>query len=355
MKTALFAIVSIFALLVSSVKAEPPTGLVAWIEALKQLQRVIDDTMRVADVVTSNKLEEVNTRLVALISKFDGLKDGVEGTSKSVISKAAREAHNLIREVNLIVKNTRKSVFEELNKSLAVVSMLLDAIPIIDVDPYIAVVLPSRIETDFVKQNAPIEVFGFFPGEVGKAVTVSVDDMPVKVTRNKNNGLAIALPQNLSLRESSFLPIRITVTTPRWWGLSSSTTTIDDNIYVQKKEPFSCVIALYTQNPAGLKKVTATNAFTVQASTQGGEHSPTVNRVIDVEQLLLGTVPKAADLYDVKSAIITDPGFTLSRYGECEHKGPSGSLMRWPPKVGQDGSLSQSLKNDPHVQETTSA
>jgi hypothetical protein len=29
--------------------------------------------------------------------------------------------------------------------------------------------------------------------------------------------------------------------------------------------------------------------------------------------------------------------------------------LRWTPKVGQDGSLNQNPKNDPHVQETTSA
>jgi hypothetical protein len=30
-------------------------------------------------------------------------------------------------------------------------------------------------------------------------------------------------------------------------------------------------------------------------------------------------------------------------------------LLRWTPKVGQDGSLTQSQKNDPYVEETSSA
>lgn len=329
MKTILLAVVCTLSIVCSSLGAQSTIGLVAWTAALKQLQGVIDDTLRETDVMTSNKLEEVNARIDKLIAKMEGMQDGLEGTANSVISKTGKEVHSIIRDVNLIIKGTRKSVFNEVSKSLAVVSMMLDSVVLIDVEPYSAVILPARIDSDFAKQKIPFVIHGFFRGEVGKEITVRVAGKAADVKRTNHNGLAVAIPEGLTLKESSLLPISISIRQPTWFGLSSSTKTIDDNVYVQKKEPFSCTISLYSENPESIKKVTASKPYIVQASTQGGDHEPTVNRVIGLEQLLFGTVPDAAEKFDVQHSSIIAPGFGLNLYGACKHKGPSGTLKSW--------------------------
>ncbi|MGF1877655.1 hypothetical protein L4D77_20350 [Photobacterium frigidiphilum] len=304
--------------------------IVTIVSTLEEIQGFINSTITTVDVTTANKLEDINTKVSSTIKELKLLIDKGETSVNSITSNVSQDIHGIFRDVRVIIKSTESTALNELNKFTGLSSVIIDDIPLIDVEPYISSVIPSRIQTDFKQNMSPIHIYGFLPGKPDEDIIVELGGVNVKAQRTNKYGISINnFPRDIQLNESSYLPIKVIVKKPSFFGLLSSTTEINDNIYIQKNKPFNCSVDIFEDNPNYYTEVTASEVYIEEASTQSGASKPTVNRSISVKDILLATVPNAIDSYDIDTASIKNPGVNIKTYGGDEHYTPYGKLKTW--------------------------
>jgi hypothetical protein len=300
--------------------------------AIDQLNQVIQKSIASVDVVSANKLEAAQARASALLGELDKAIGKGETAANEVIGNATRDAHLLVADIRRTISGTQRSAFLELNQTLAVLSQLLDALPAVSVDPYVAAVVPTRLYPD--TKDPSLTIFGFLPGAPGEDIKVQIDGAAVDVTRGKQGGLGIALPKGYALKEQTFIPVSVAVTRPSGlFGLFSKTTKITDRIYVGALKPFSCTVTRMRANPSFLIEVKADKAFSDEATTQKNAGRSTVNRTRTARDLFVETVTSNQDQYDLETVRLKDPRASFARYGDCEHYATRGRLTESKPEL----------------------
>lgn len=300
--------------------------------AIDQINQVLQKTIASADVVTANKLEAAQNRAATLLPEVEKLVKEGERASNETIGNATRDAHLLVAELRRTVQSTQRSTFLELNQTLAVTSQLLDSLPAVKVEPYVAAVIPSRIAPD--TGDRALTIYGFLPGKPGDQVKVQIGDATVTSTRGPQAGIRVELPSSQSLTEQTFIPIKVAVTRPSGlFGWFAKTTEIQDRIYVQAAKPYSCKVSRMKPNPDYLVQVAADKTFSDEATTQNNAARGSVNRTLSARDLFLATVADAKDTYDLDTVRIKEPRASFSHYGDCEDYSTRGTITGSTPEL----------------------
>lgn len=299
---------------------------------IDHINQVLQKTIASADVVTANKLEAAQNRAAALLPEVQKLVKEGERASNETVGNATRDAHLLVAELRRTVQSTQRSTFLELNQTLAVASQLLDSLPAVKVEPYVAAVVPSRVAPD--TGDRALTIYGFLPGTPGDQVKVQLGDATVTSARAPQGGISVELPSSLPLVEQTFIPIKVSVTrSSGLFGWFSKTTEIQDRIYVQASKPYSCTVSRMKPNPDYLVEVTADKAFSDEATTQKNAARGSINRTLSARDLFLATVSDAQDKYDLDTVRIKDPHASFAHYGDCEHYSTRGNITGSTPEL----------------------
>lgn len=300
--------------------------------ALNQLNHIIQKSIASVDVVSANKLEDAHGRATTLLGELDKVIGKGEAAANGVIGNATRDAHLLVADLRRTISATQRSTFLELNQTLAVVSQLLDALPAVSIDPYVAAVVPARLYPD--SKDRSLSIYGFLPGAPGEAVTVQIGGTTVPVARGPQGGLSVLVPNDQALSEQSFVPVSVSVTRPSGlFGLFPRTVQIVDRIYVGALKPYACVITRMNVNPNYLISVKADKPFSDEATTQNHAGRPTVNRTKTARDLFLETVTVDQSQYDASTVRLKDPGASFAHYGDCEHYATRGRITSSTPEL----------------------
>jgi ElaB/YqjD/DUF883 family membrane-anchored ribosome-binding protein len=320
---------------ISACGADPATSAAA-VGGLKltlsELQSTINKAMTNADVVTANKLEAADARIRALLPELERVEKGLATDANETVNDLTREANQIVLEVRRTISGTENSAFSQVNQSLAVTSQVLDNLPFVKIDPYIAAIEPSRIFA--ATTDRKLTIFGHLPGDPAEDITVRIGDTSVAAVRTKSAGIEVEIPKDLSLVETTFVPVSVEVRTPSGpFGWFRKTTAIADRVYVAKAEPYQCTARWMQSNPEFMVEVPAASVFTDEATTQSNAARATINRTITARDIFIATVPTATDLYDLATVRIKDPRASFAHYGDCDHYRTRHEITTWNPET----------------------
>lgn len=295
---------------------------------LEELQHKLESLQIGADEVASNKIEMAANEARRLLRELEEIESGVVADGNEALDEVIRSAHKLSSDLGGTLESIESRAYVDVNATLANLNQTLDEFPTIDVQPYIAAIVPPRVDHDISDRR--ISLYGYFPADDERDVEISVNGKKVTHTRQSSGIVTIGIPTYMVLKEESYLDIDMSV--PTRWGLFDffeDTKRLNSTLYVQKKLPYTCNVEVCDTNPNYLVTVNANKVFTDMANTQSNASKPSVNREVNAEDLFVATINGATTNYIPKSAKIIKLNESFRTYGGCEHNRPSGSIKRW--------------------------
>jgi ElaB/YqjD/DUF883 family membrane-anchored ribosome-binding protein len=315
-------------------QADTSAKLLALKSTLTELQAVTDRAQIGIDSIAASKIEGTSNEVQRLLKEIEKILNGKVKDVNEAVQEVAKQTHQLSSSLRKTISETQRRAFLDVNTALSIMSQTLDGIPLVKVDPYAAALDPPRLRADVT--NRRITIYGYFPdSKDGRTPSVIVSGKTIQLTKETGAKLSFDLPKDLILKEEEYIDIDISVPTRSgWFGLWKSEAKFSDRVYVERSYPFSCDLEVLEVNPALYEVLRAPNEFTDEARTMGGGGRPSNIRTLSASDLLIATVPGAAERYDLSSVKIQSPGAHFSGGAACsDHANWSGNIRRWNPEL----------------------
>lgn len=335
--TAVFLIVAV-PLIGGCGKPVDPATMGAQVLALKaglsELQHTLDSLQIGTNQIATDRIHQMRVEADGLINRLDKLQQDGFKNGNDILNDVTRSTHQLSSDLRHTIKETERTVFLDLNSSLANLNNTLDGLPLVDVDAYVAAVQPMRISVNAVDRQ--IALYGYFPAlKKGEGeVHISVLGQDIKASLGAGGKVSFNLPA-ADLQEQTYVNFVIEIDPAsnfisQFWKKKQK---LEERVYVEKEIPYSCKVTRLVTNPEWEVGVVANREFTARAATEGGAATPTNNGSRTAQELFTATVDNAAALYDTATVKIKDPRGRTWDGKPCEHITPSASFTWTPDSV----------------------
>jgi hypothetical protein len=333
-------VVALAPMLVSSVRAADPVAVgvgaaktAATIASVgKMLDAAISKAIEQADDAAAARLRQLENELKRVLNDVERLGQSIDTKTNDLLNDALSDMHGIVLELRDVSESTTGTLADTVNGSLAQASTMLDALPLVSVDPYLSAISPRRLRPDLATPE--VRVHGYF-GQLSPKdpPTFYIDDKKAAAYRIPG-GYRVELPiaAGKPVPEGFY---RLKAEVPKtekylWFFDRRVVETWTEKIFVQRLRPYVCSYQPFVTNPESELRVKATVAYTDSARTSSGGRRPSVNDSISAEELFIKTVPNAVETYDTKSARILKLNESISGRAACQaHAGWSGRITRW--------------------------
>lgn len=298
----------------------------------KMLDSMIAKAIEQADDAAAARLRQIATELKGILLKIQPIIDGTAKAANDVVDDALSDLHSIVFELRDITQATTGSLADTVNGALAQASGMLDAVPLVSVDPYLSSILPRRVRPD--AGNPEVRVLGYF-GELAASTPPIFYVNNTRVAGQRvPGGFRLTLPREGDKPlTDGYYDIRVDVAKNEpflWFFKKQVVETWNEKLFVQRLRPYTCEYQPFATNPDSELRVKATTPFTDSARTSSNARRPSVNDSRTAEELLIQTVPNAVDLYDTWTARIVNPNASISGRAACQdHAGWSGQITKW--------------------------
>jgi hypothetical protein len=296
---------------------------------VQELQVLLNRAIIGADHAAATKIEAASaeaSRVLRLLEKFE---EKVAKDANASIDEPIRAMHQLMADTRSLVRSTERRLFLDVNQLLVQSAGLLDALPLVGVEPYVAALDPVRIASEGFDRK--VSVYGFFGNRNEERLPrVRFAGMEVEMKRQPG-GVFFTLPTfPQGLPEQTYVALEVLVPVRKGIFKTKGWKSIHDRLYVERTEPYTCTLRSFVPNPDYEVMVDADVELTDWAATQGGKGRPSNHRTVSAEDLFIATVSTAMQNYVPSSARIQEPRARFWGNAACQdHAGWSGQLVRW--------------------------
>jgi predicted metal-binding protein len=286
--------------------------------AIQEVSKALSSAIAQADDATKNRINQADTKAKENIQRLDKLiKDGMNSAAVQR-EEAARQGFEFLSQTQKMVDESGKSVFSEVNRSLAGSCAALDAIPFLKIADTVFAVQPYRMRAD--ARDREISVYGYFPSiaDDADAVAVEIDGSPVKVKRSVGK-IFFDMPEEVLKKRKALIDMRIQLPKKGW--LASKPTPIIARLHVVKNSPYSFTIEANKDN---------TGAFETMKGAAHKESSNDGNRNVHLQAETLFNTSVGNQRYEAATAQIVEVKQHFGSGKPCEDcPEPTGSVSAW--------------------------
>jgi hypothetical protein len=302
---------------------------------LSELKKAMDSAISSGDLVATNLLRKLSIEAEDILKQIETIKNGGFTELRKTEADVFRRVHDLVRNTWTNVHNEHRLAFINVNDTLVNISRQMDAIPFLNVNPYVFASEPLRLRSDSVDRQ--VFVYGYFPDVTDpRKATAEIAGRTVILNRFVGNRLAFTIPSDIKLMAGQYLEYTVKIPEMRLkdlpdWLTSNldflvDHTAIRDRIWVETDKPHSITIEYKTDNPARYELIKANKEFHASANDRHVSNSQTL-KPQDLFSLLVANPNE----YELESLTFADMKWRTGGGGPCEHASWSAKFTGWTP------------------------
>jgi hypothetical protein len=319
----LLATASVSALLLAGCGPKNPVELDGLLVAIREVRTSMAAAANQVDQATANRITQVDVVAKTNIDRLE--KVIAQGANATAVQReeAARQALNMLADAQRIVDASGKSLFGNLNESLAGASAVVAGIPFSDMQETVFALSPLKIARTTGDRQVTVHAYLPTLANAPERVSVMLDDKPVRIERGIGK-FTFDLPA--APDKQLFSTLKISIRKPWWHVFADDPAPLTARIRYVNEQPFRFIINADQDNPAAFVDI------------KGAPHHSTANSdnvfqtpVFSAASLFRLTVPNlekyepdTATLIGVDKDPASAPGKPCASCPE-----PTGNIVSW--------------------------